>query len=248
MSSRRPRRSVVARFPYLERTRHVSVNLVFLMPMLFVYLVCRFTVGEEIENQAAASLQSLLRLLGRRGLTFLTLTTGVALGALVLARRKVARFDVRVFPGMLVEGILYGLALEAVALGLSRVLPVGQWLHVGLFRAPVGLLDLRRLGIAVGAGIFEELLFRGLLLWGLYRVLRHVLGADRWVSGAVAVVASALLFSAYHHWGAGGEPWDATRFTFRFHAGVVLGVIFLTRGLGIAALAHGFYDALVLFS
>jgi membrane protease YdiL (CAAX protease family) len=104
----------------------------------------------------------------------------------------------------------------------------------------------RGIGIAVGAGIFEELLFRGLVCFGLFRVVRHVLGADRWSAGAVAVVVSAFLFSAYHHWGAGGEAWDAARFTFRFHAGVLLGVVFLTRGLGIAALAHGFYDALVL--
>jgi len=106
----------------------------------------------------------------------------------------------------------------------------------------------RSLGIAIGAGIFEELLFRGVICYAAYRALRTVVGADRVSAGVVAVVLSAVLFSAYHHWGPGGEPWDAFRFTFRFHAGVLLGVVFLTRGLGIAAFAHGFYDALILLS
>ena len=85
-----------------------------------------------------------------------------------------------------------------------------------------------------------------MLCFALFRTLRTVIGADRLSAGAIAVVASALLFAAYHHLGAGAEPWDAARFTFRFHAGVLLGVVFLTRGLGIAAFAHGFYDAIVL--
>ena len=68
-------------------------------------------------------------------------------------------------------------------------------------------------------------------------------------SGRVlAVLVSAYLFSDYHHWGMAGEPYDATVFAFRFHAGLILGAIFLTRGLGIAAFAHGFYDVIVMLS
>jgi hypothetical protein len=54
------------------------------------------------------------------------------------------------------------------------------------------------------------------------------------------------VFSGYHHWGVGGEPYVAEVFAFRFWAGATLGAIFLLRGIGIAALAHGFYDVLVL--
>lgn len=236
----------IAFHAYVDRTRHPSVNLVFLMPWLFLYLVLFWTVGPEIENQAASSLRAFLRLLGRRGLFVATLLTALALCAVVLVRLRVARHDVRVFNGMFVEGLLYGLALHGAAWGLSRLLPVGSWLGIGLVRAPHGAEELRALGVAIGAGIFEELLFRGGLTWALFRILKDVVGADRWSAGAVAVVASAFVFSAYHHWGVGGEPWDAVRFTFRFHAGALLGVVFLTRGLGIAAFAHGFYDALVL--
>lgn len=228
---------------YLARTRGLSVNVIFLTPLLLAYLACWWWAGDGIETQAAASLRTLLRLLGRRGLFILTLCTCLALLAALLARMRSAKANAPVLPWMAVEGITYGLLLHVVASALSAVLPVGRWL--GLFRLPGGN-EVRSLGIALGAGIFEELLFRGVLCFGVYRALRAVFGADRWSAGTVAVVLSALTFSAYHHWGLGGEPWDAVRFTFRFHAGALLGVVFLTRGLGVAALAHGFYDALVL--
>jgi membrane protease YdiL (CAAX protease family) len=228
---------------YLARTRGLTVNVLFLSPLFLAYLACRGWAGDVIETQAASSLRTLINLLGKRGLFILTLCTCLALLAALLSRMRSAKASAPVLPWMAVEGITYGLVLQLAASALSAVLPVGRW--IGLFRFPGGN-DVRGLGIALGAGIFEELLFRGVLCFGIYRALRAVFGADRWSAGTVAVVLSALTFSAYHHWGVGGEPWDAVRFTFRFHAGALLGVIFLTRGLGVAALAHGFYDALVL--
>jgi membrane protease YdiL (CAAX protease family) len=226
---------------YVERTRALPVNVVVLAPLFLAYLACWAWAGEAIETLAAQRLRLLIGLLGKRGLLIVSLCTCLALLAALLARGRAARANAPVIPWMIAEGVAYGLLLQACASALSAVLPVGKWL--GLFRWPE---DLRGLGIALGAGIFEELVFRGFLCFGIYRAMRAVVGADRWSAGAAAVVISALTFSAYHHWGAGGEPWDAVRFTFRFHAGVLLGAVFLTRGLAIAAVAHGFYDALVL--
>jgi membrane protease YdiL (CAAX protease family) len=220
------------------------VNLLFLAPWLLVYLLCWWWAGARVETAAAASLGTALRLLGARGLFLATLAGSLLVCLVLLARIRSARKDAAVFPWMLVEGIAYGLVLHVAAAGLSRVAPMGRWL--GLARWARGAEEVQALGIAVGAGIFEELVFRGLLCTAAWLVWREVVGGDRWTSGAVAVVASSLLFAAYHHWGPGGEPWDAARFTFRFHAGAILGVVFLTRGLGIAAFAHGLYDALVL--
>lgn len=217
------------------------MNLLFIAPFLAIYLLCWWLVGEGVETKAAESLRGLLQVLGRRGLLITSVAACLLVLGVLLVRMRAARADAAVFPGMLIEGLVYGLLLQTVAAALTRVLPVGRLLLATPFVA-----TLRNLGVAVGAGIFEELLFRGLLCYAIFRLLKEIVGADRWSAGAIAVVIAAYLFSAYHHWGAGGEPWDALRFTFRFHAGVVLGVIFLTRGLGIAAFAHGFYDALVL--
>ena len=228
---------------YLARTRGLPVNLAVLAPLFLLYLGCWAWAGSAIETEAAARLRTLIGLLGRRGLLIVSLCTCLALLAALLARGRAAKADAPVIPWMLAEGAAYGMCLWAAASALATVLPVGRW--IGLFRLP-NAGDVRGFGIALGAGIFEELVFRGVLCYGVYRALRAVFGADRWSAGAVAVVLSAWTFSAYHHWGLGGEPWDAAKFTFRFHAGALLGVVFLGRGLAIAVIAHGLYDALVL--
>ena len=234
------------RWPYVERTRHLGVNLLFLAPFLLVYLLCWWLVGDAVETSAAESLRRGLRLLGTRGLFVLTVCGSLGVCAFLIVRLRAAREDAVVFPGMILEGLFYGYVIGFVAEVMTRGLPVGRW--VGLSRPAFVGGGLENLGMAVGAGIFEELVFRGILCFGLYRALKHVVGTDRFTAGVVSVLVSAAVFSAYHHWGVSGEPWDAARFTFRFHAGVVLGAIFLTRGLGIAAFAHGFYDALILLS
>ncbi len=232
---------------YVDRTKDASINVLFLMPWVAIYLLCWFTVGSDVENQVAASIGRLLGALGRTGRLLAALGSAFGLLAFLVARHRVPRrTDAPVFTGMLIEGIAYGLLLETVAWGLTRGLPVGRWMGIGLYHLPRGLAEVRTLGIAIGAGLFEELVFRGVLCLGLHHLLRLVLGAHRALAGTLAVLVSAAIFSAYHHWGAGGEPWEAVRFTFRLHAGIVLGAIFLTRGLGIAVLAHSFYDVLVL--
>jgi membrane protease YdiL (CAAX protease family) len=244
-----PRATAIAPpIDYFRRTRALHVNLLFLAPWLLIYVVCWAWAGDAVETQAASWLRNGLRLLGSRALFVVTVVVALGLSAFVLARLKESRKDAGVFPLMAAEGALYGLLLYGAGTVLSRLLPVGRW--IGLFGWDVTWGDVttqvQALGTSIGAGIFEELVFRGVLCWAAFHVLRDVLGADRWSAGIVAIVASAALFSAYHHWGPGGEPWDAARFTFRMHAGALLGVVFLTRGLGIAAFAHGLYDALVL--
>jgi hypothetical protein len=244
MARRKQRR--LPRWDYVERTRHLSVSVVFLAPWLLVYLLCWISAGDAVETAAASSLRTALpRVLGPRALFALTLLVSLGLCALVVLRVRSAGVDSKVFPGMLVEGVAYGFALGGLAFVLSWLLPVGRW--IGLHPGSGALDEVRRLGIAVGAGIFEEVVFRGFVCLGVVRLLRDVVGADRWTSWVGGVLLSAAVFSAYHHWGEGAEPWDAAAFTFRFHAGALLGAVFLARGLGIAAFAHGFYDALVLF-
>ncbi len=243
-------------YDYMARTREWPVNLLFLMPWVLVYELALFGTQSPVENAAAAWLRALGRGLGRESLLLLLLLTSLALLLVVVLRLRDATRDSGVFGGMVAEGLLYGAVLGTVAGFMATMLPMERVAGDagGVTSADVPLAmeqmkgTLREFGLAIGAGVFEELIFRGLLCFGLWTVLRHVVGADRITAGFVAVLVSAYIFSDYHHWGVGGEPYDATIFAFRFHAGLVLGAIFLTRGLGIAAFAHGFYDVLALLN
>jgi membrane protease YdiL (CAAX protease family) len=188
--------------------------------------------------------------MGHGGFLAATLVLSVVFLVVVIRRAREAPREKGLYGGMLLEGTVYGLCLGFVAQGLASAMPMGQTVPLSQVGGRLALIDgmnlgLRDLGLAVGAGVFEELVFRGALLAGFVALLRHALGADRWTSAIVSLLVSSYIFSAYHHWGACGEPYDAAVFAFRFHAGLVLGALFLTRGLGIAALAHGVYDVLV---
>ena len=96
----------------------------------------------------------------------------------------------------------------------------------------------------LGAGIYEELLFRLILLslvaWGLLRV-----GIKPWASTIVAALLTSLLFTAAHYVGANGDNFQWFSFVFRFLAGLFFAIVFVYRGFGIAAGSHAAYDLLV---
>ena len=92
-----------------------------------------------------------------------------------------------------------------------------------------------------GAGLYEEVLFRLLLLpiavWAFERLGCSTLAAGFW-----AILLSSLLFSAAHYVGPLGDSFTLYSFTFRTVAGLFFAVLLLVRGFGIAAGTHFFYE------
>jgi hypothetical protein len=95
---------------------------------------------------------------------------------------------------------------------------------------------------SIGAGIYEEVVFRLLLVgaggWVLFRC-----GMRREAAGVLMVLVSAAVFSWMHFWGS--ESFTMLAFVWRAVAGVYLGVLFVTRGFGITVMAHAFFDVIV---
>lgn len=237
-------------YDYVERTRALPANLLFLAPFVLIYQGALLATRSPVENAAASWLRALIQGLGTTGFLAVTLGLLIVAGLVLHHRLAQAPRERGLYGGMLVEGTVYGLLLGLVAQALASSMPMGRMVPLA-GPAVIPTLDslsggLRDMGLAVGAGVFEEIVFRGLLLSGLVALFRVSLTADRLSAGAAALLLSAYVFSAYHHWGDYGEPYDGSVFAFRFHAGLVLGALFLGRGLGIAALAHGVYDVMVM--
>jgi len=99
--------------------------------------------------------------------------------------------------------------------------------------------------ISLGAGPYEELIFRlflvELLLWGLTGPLKM----DRQSATVIAVLISATLFAGYHYLPGTGEHFHWGSFLFRTGAGIYFSIVFVQRGYGVAAGCHTFYDVLV---
>jgi membrane protease YdiL (CAAX protease family) len=99
--------------------------------------------------------------------------------------------------------------------------------------------------LSLGAGVYEEILFRLVLLSGFAWLLTSGFGVEKGGAESIALVVSAVLFSVFHHLGSMGDPWVWSIVVVRTVAGVFLGAIYLQRGLGIAIWAHALYDLVI---
>ncbi len=115
-----------------------------------------------------------------------------------------------------------------------------------LLMNPVGKTILQQVTLAIGAGIYEEFLFRVLLIAGLSGILGFVFMWDKTFKNIIAIVLSGGIFSAFHFMGEYGDFFSMELFLIRFFAGLILGVLYMYRGFGITAYTHSIYDLIVL--
>jgi hypothetical protein len=100
----------------------------------------------------------------------------------------------------------------------------------------------------IGAGIYEELVFRLILICLLMVLFQDLLRLDHKNAIVLSVLISAGLFSAHHHIDFftgrlnATDPFDWTRFAFRTIAGIYFAFLFAIRGFGITAGTHAFYN------
>jgi membrane protease YdiL (CAAX protease family) len=103
-----------------------------------------------------------------------------------------------------------------------------------------------RVTIAIGAGLYEEMLFRLVGVAFLHFVLADVFKLKHGTASAIAVIGAALAFAVYHQYHfASGEinwPW----LLFLTAAGLYFGMLYILRGFGIVVATHALYDILVL--
>jgi len=109
------------------------------------------------------------------------------------------------------------------------------------------LSGLQKFALSLGAGLYEELFFRVILVSALILAFQKMFNNKNWAAVTAAVVLSAFLFSLVHYVGSMGDPFTFSSFAYRFLFGLMLNGIYVWRGFGIAAWTHALYDLLVLF-
>ena len=237
---------------YWRQSRAHRYSLLFALPLLLAYEVMAAVLGhgepQAIRNGADVLLKSVfITLLGPRGpLVFGALLIGVSLWLVVRDMRAHGRrLAPRVFAGMMAESIVLALAFGVVVASITtRVLAP----FAAMVQAPMQQLDTpTQLMVSLGAGLYEELLFRVLLVGAIAALGTRVLGWQQLTAGIVAVGVGALIFSAFHYVGPFGDRLEAGSFTFRLIAGIFFSALFVTRGFGITAWTHALYDVFLLF-
>ena len=117
--------------------------------------------------------------------------------------------------------------------------------HV-LLMNPNGSMLVQQVTLAVGAGIYEEFLFRVLLIAGIAGILGFILQWTETMKRGMAMILAAGIFSSFHFIGEYGDFFSFNVFMVRFLAGIVLGILYFMRGFGITAWSHAIYDLIIL--
>ena len=237
---------------YWRQSRAHRYSLLFALPLLVAYEALAAILGhgeaQAIRNGADVLLKSaFMAVLGEHGpLVFGVLLIAAALWLVIRdMRAHGSKLSPRVFAAMMAESIVLALAFGIVVSTItSRVLAP----FAALVQTPMQELDVAtQLMVSLGAGLYEELLFRVLLVGA---IAAFGVRALRWRPATAAIVAvgvGAIVFSAFHYIGPFGDRLEAGSFTFRLIAGIFFSALFVTRGFGITAWTHALYDVFLLF-
>lgn len=238
--------------PYWNLSRAPRYSLLFALPLMVLYEILALALtdpeGRGVRNAADVILKlAFVALVGPSGPILLWACLMVV--GLWFVWRDVRRngpgLKPVVFVGMLAESTLLALVVGAVVGILTATLlrPLTMAATVG----PTDALTLpARLMVSLGAGLYEELLFRVLLVSLLAWLGARVLGWRPLVADVAAALGGALAFSAFHYIGPYGDRLELYSFTFRFIAGLFFSGLYLLRGFGITAWTHALYDVLLL--
>lgn len=143
--------------------------------------------------------------------------------------------------GMVLESAVWTVPLVALGWLTSRIAAQAA-------TTPADPALLRGLIEAVGAGVYEEFLFRLVFISLIGLIGVDLLGLKRRPVMIGAMVASGLVFAAVHfslaRWASPAElPWGQV--IFLAAAGMWWAVLFAWRGLGVAVASHIWWDVLV---
>jgi hypothetical protein len=245
---------------YWRASRAPRYSLSFAFPLLVAYETLAFTLSHQamtgVRNGADVLLKSAFVLLGGRNglIAFGVLLVGTGAVLVWRDRRRSGPLEARTFVLMALESVLYALLFGLVVGSLTGLLlrpfhpAVALVPDAAAYRlqvAPQSLGLATQLMISLGAGIYEELLFRVLMVGTLAWAARRLFGWTPGAAGAFATVVGALVFSAFHYVGPYGDRLELASFTFRAIAGLMFSGLYLLRGFGITAWTHALYDVLL---
>jgi membrane protease YdiL (CAAX protease family) len=251
--------------PYWSQSRGPLASLLFVAPLLALYEFGVIRLGPlALRNGADLWLRGLLDALGFGQYFLLPAATVVALLAWHHLKGDRWRLPPRLFCGMSLESMalavtlvmlaqMQGTLLKAVGIPIDR--PRAAAAHpshtVGAVQpdapaavGPARTTKISRLVSFLGAGIYEEVLFRLLLLPLAISALKRM-GMSQTHSILWGIAVTSILFSTAHYVGPYGDRWQTFSFAFRTLAGAFFGLLFVYRGFGITAGAHAGYDILV---
>jgi membrane protease YdiL (CAAX protease family) len=225
-------------------TRPLHV-LVFLLPLMVLYEVGSILYlsdpGQGVMETIAARriLGGFFELFGHASFHLPPVVLTVVLLVWHWLEKDSWKIRPHVLLGMLLESCLWVLPV----LVLGHLILLGARPTPALAAAPLAeYTQQAKLTLAVGAGIYEELLFRLILITLLHLLLVDLMKLKNLTGFTIAAIVSAITFALYHD----VARQDTAKFIFLAGAGAYFAVLYILRGFGIAVATHALYDIVVL--
>ncbi len=226
---------------YHQATRSATYGFLSALPLFVLYetmiVLVNLDATRPVRVGAGVWVKDLLTMTGASGgLVLALLVVGGGLAAYLLDRHRNIPLRSRYFVGLVGESAVY-------AVGVAILVSSAVGALFAVVPPPEGALW-TQIALSIGAGLYEELVFRVLLVGGLALFFRAMMESPT-QAYLVAALVGAVLFSGAHYVGPLGDPFAFPSFTFRFLFGLALNALFLWRGFGVAAWTHALYDVMV---
>ncbi|MCY4171870.1 MAG: CPBP family intramembrane metalloprotease [Bacteroidetes bacterium] len=231
---------------YFSATRSATWGFLMALPLLILYEFGIVWANSGRQDFIRISSESILKnIIYGLGLTHELIIFGIVIVIGVITviweRKKRITFKLR-FPSMIIiESAIYAVVLAYFVSGLTQLI-MSPLMASQSVETPDLFL---KLVLSLGAGIYEELLFRVLIVGGLFFVMWKAFPQSRILMYSIAAIIGALSFSFVHHLGSYGDPWALDVFLFRAIFGLVFNIVFLIRGFAVVAWTHALYDVMV---
>ena len=227
---------------YLTVSKSPLYSFIFTLPLFLFYEVGIFLISsrdiDQLRNGADVLMRQVLESFGIYGMygfggTFL-------IGFLIAFIRqkknlRTSEIESRFLLIMFFESIAWATLLVIMMIKIPTFLSLSNEDHL-----------IQQVVLAIGAGIYEEFVFRVLLISGLAILFGLIFNWGEFGKTFLSVIISSAIFSIFHFFGSYGDTFSFPLFFVRFFAGIFLAMIYIFRGFGITAYAHSIYDLFVL--
>ncbi len=224
---------------YYFKSKSLFYSLIITFPLFIFYEIGIFYMFQAnipySKNGADVLIEEFINMLGLNGYYAASSILFIVFFLILYFQRKnfkTFKISSKYLSLMIMESFLYAMLLVLL---LQNI-----YLSQG-----VNMNNLNNFILSIGAGLYEELIFRFFLLFFLSKSFIFIFKMKEFSSLLLSIIASSVLFSLFHY--IGQESFNSYSFTLRFIAGIYLSLIYINRGFGIVALTHAFYDLFVIF-
>tara|TARA_Y100001936_G_scaffold162326_1_gene158507 strand:+ start:2959 stop:3654 length:696 start_codon:yes stop_codon:yes gene_type:complete len=224
---------------YFFKSKSLFYSLVVTLPLFIIYEIGIFYMFQAnvayVKNGADLLIEEFIKMIGLNGYYTASSIFIIVLYIVLISQRKnfkTFKISMKYITIMIFESLVYAAVLMMVLQNIYLI----QGLTTSL---------LNNFILSIGAGLYEELIFRFFLLFILAKSFSFVFKTKEFTSLILSIIVSSVLFSTFHY--IGPESFTSLSFSLRFIAGIYLSIIYINRGFGIVALTHAFYDLFVIF-